>query len=205
MSKVNKPVPSDLLITSMKDAGYQGAKAGESMRTVAQYVIAKCPTFLDSIPDEQKSELRAGWMLRSQELNPAVTYSAEWVPVAADSTVQGKSLATLEWAHSYSQQAFGQMKEESKVKHGIIKGLRDAFSKYQSNRMSDLRGAVVRLQKEGQTHTRPQAKNFSTYTNDIFKDMKARCKTAKARNDESAPDEVLLRVEIDKFLSAVFK
>ena len=36
-----------------------------------------------------------------------------------------------------------------------------------------------------------------------FDTMKARCKTAKARNDEQAPDEVKLRMAIDAFYATL--
>jgi hypothetical protein len=50
---------------------------------------------------------------------------------------------------SYSQQAFGQIKTDNPVKHGVIKGIRDDFSKYVSNRMSDLKRAVRKELNKG--------------------------------------------------------
>ena len=181
-------------VTSFKDAGYQAARSSETMASIAKWVLDKNPAFLDSPSDEEKSQLREGWALRWQELNPATKYTADYVP-AKDGNIE----VSLAYCLSYSQQAFGQMKNENPVQHGIIKQVRDAFSKYCSNRMSDLRTAVRRALNEGKTATRQQAKLFDEYLRDVFDTLKARCKTAQARGDETAPSEVKLRQAIDGF------
>ena len=181
-------------IASFKDAGYQSARSGETMASIAKWILDKNPTFLESPSDEEKSQLRDGWAVRWQELNPAVKYSADYVP-----SDKGNIEITLAFCLSYSQQAFGQMKNDDPVKHGIIKKVRDAFSKYCSNRMADLRLAVRRVANEGKTSTRQQAKLWMAWMDDVFTDAKSRCKTATARGDETAPSEVKLRQAIDAF------
>jgi hypothetical protein len=186
-------------VSSFKDAGYQSAVSGERMANVARFVFEQCPSFLDEVPKETKAQLEEGWAIRWQELNPAQNYSIDWVPVEGS----GNQSVSLAFCLSYSQQAFGQMKSEDPVKHSIIKAVRDAFSKYKSNRMADLRTAVRRVALEGQTKTRPQAKLFYEFTKDTFDTMKARCKTAVARGDDQA-DEVKLRMAIDAFNRTYF-
>ena len=181
-------------VTSFKDAGYQAARSTETMASIAKWIITQNPAFLDSPSDEEKAQLKEGWAVRWQEINPAKRYSTDYVP-AKDGGIE----VTLAYCLSYSQQAFGQMKNENPVQHGIIKQVRDAFSKYCSNRMSDLRTAVRRELNEGKTATRQQAKLFDEYLKDIFDNIKARCKTAQARGDETAPSEVKLRQAIDGF------
>ena len=180
-------------VSSFKDAGYQSAVSGERMGNIARFVLDRCPGFLDEVPKEVKAELDEGFALRWQELNPAKKYTADYVP-----SETGNIEITLAFCMSYSQQAFGQMKNEDPVKHSLIKGVRDSFSKYRSNRMADLRTAVRRVASEGKTATRTQAKGFSTWLDDTFDTMKARCKTAIARNDADA-NEVKLRMAIDAF------
>ena len=187
-------------ISSFKDAGYQGAKSGETMEMVARFVISKCPDFLNSYSDEVGAELKSGWALRWQELHPAVVYSDEWIP-----NPKGLHNVTLAFCMSYSQQAFGQIKTDNPVKHGVIKGIRDEFSKYVSNRLSDLRRAVNKELNKGKPRERIQAKEWEKYEKDTFDAMKARCKTALARNDASAPTEVKLRMAIDAFKTALSK
>lgn len=195
--KASKPIGAQSAVLSFKDAGYQSAVSSERTANIARYVYDQCPTFLDDIPKEIKAELEEGFALRWQEVNPAVKYTTDWVP-----SDKGNVEVTLAFCLSYSQQAFGQMKNEDPVKHGIIKGVRDAFSKYKSNRLSDLRTAVRRVANEGKTSTRQQAKGFDKYMEDVFDSMKARCKTAHARGDTTA-DEVKLRVAIAAFYRAL--
>jgi hypothetical protein len=187
-------------ISSFKDAGYQGATSGETMERVAQFVIRKCPDFLNSYSDEVGAELKSGWALRWQELHPATVYSDEWIP-----NPKGLHNVTLAYCMSYSQQAFGQIKSDNPVKHGVIKGIRDEFSKYVSNRLSDLKRAVRKELNKGIVVQRVQAKEWEKYEKDTFDAMKARCKTALARNDASAPTEVKLRMAIDAFKTALSK
>ncbi len=147
MSKAkNQAAPSlgSVTVTSMKDAGYQSAISDERKDSVARYVYSQCPNFTNEVSDEVKTQLRAGWALRWQELNPAVSYNDSWVPVE-----NGSYVMTVDVCFSYSQQAFGQLKEADPVKHGVIKGIRDAFNKYASNRMADLKTAVRKVENEG--------------------------------------------------------
>jgi hypothetical protein len=170
------------------------------MATVAQFVISKCPDFLNSYSDEVGAELKSGWALRWQELHPATVYSDEWIP-----NPKGLHNVTLAFCLSYSQQAFGQIKTDNPVKHGVIKGIRDEFSKYVSNRLSDLKRAVRKELDKGKVRERIQAKVWTDFEKDTFDGMKARCKTALARNDATAPTEVKLRMAIDAFKTALSK
>jgi hypothetical protein len=60
---------------------------------------------------------------------------------------------------------------------------------------------VRRLANEGKTSTRTQAKMFAEWVDAQLDSMKARCKTAAAREDATA-NEVQLRVAIDAFKKA---
>ena len=194
--KAPKSVVAFATVASFKDAGYQSAVSGERTAAIARFVFERCPTFLDEVPKEIKAELEEGFALRWQEINPAVKYTTDWVP-----SDKGNTEVTLAFALSYSQQAFGQMKNDDPVKHSVIKQVRDAFNKYKSNRLADLRTAVRRVANEGKTTTRQQAKQFVAWLDDTFDTMKARCKTATARGDADA-NEVKLRAAIDAFKRA---
>jgi hypothetical protein len=198
MSKAKNPATDVAFVSvnSFKDAAYQSALTSERATHIARFVLDECPNFLDDVPKEIKAQLDAGFALRWQEINPAKSYSADWVPAE-----NGGISVTLDYCLSYSQQAFGQLKNENPVQHGIIKGVRDAFSKYRSNKLADLRTAVRRLMNEGKASTRSQAKAFDDWLDTTLDTMKTRCKTANARGDESA-NEVQLRVAIDAFKKA---
>ena len=188
MKKVNA------VVSSFKDAGYQSARSGETMANIAKWILEQNPAFLNSPTDEQKTQLKDGWAIRWQELNPATTYTVDWVP-AKDGSIE----VTLAYCLSYSQQAFGQLKNENPVQHGIIKNVRDAFNKYASNRMSDLKTAVRRVESEGQSKPKAPTKDYAGFLKDMFDGAKSRCKTASARGDSTAPSEVSLRQAIDAF------
>lgn len=183
-------------VSSFKDAAYQSAVSGERTASIARYVLDNCPTFLDEVPKEIKAQLDDGFALRWQEINPAKKYTTDYVP-----SDTGNIEVTLAFCLSYSQQAFGQMKNEDPVKHSIIKDVRDKFNKYRSNRLSDLKTAVRRIANEGKTSTRQQAKHYDKWLEDTFDTMKARAKTATARGDDTA-HEAKLRVAIDAFWKA---
>jgi hypothetical protein len=192
---------STLEILSFKDAAYQGAKGSETLEIVAQFIVSKCPDFLNSVPDEITEQLVSGWALRWQEKHPAVTYNDEWVPVKE----KGMHNVSLAFCLSFSQQAFGQLKNDNPVKHGIIQKIRLEFQKYKSNRLSDLRRAVGKELNKDKPKVRVQAALYDKYLKDTFDEVKARCKTALARNDATAPSEVKVRMAIDAFYAALAK
>ena len=150
----------DMTPVSYKDAAYKAALVGEGNRTIAAWIFAKCPTFTTEVPKEIKAELMEGWMLRWQELNPAKAYDSTTLVANENGNLQ----ATIAWAMSYSQQAFGQLKKDDPVRHGIIGDLRLRFSKYISNRLSDVVSAVRKIENAGKpAKTRDQAKGISKY------------------------------------------
>jgi len=187
-----------LVPTSFKDAGYKFARSNETVNEIAKWVVEQSPAFLDGASDEEKAALKEGWALRWQELNPAKRFNAEWIP-----DDKGGIELSLAYCLSYSQQAFGQLKNENPVQHGNIKQVRDAFNKYTSNRMSDLKTAIRRVLSESGSKEKAPTKDFTSYLGDMFTSCKARCKTAQARGDASAPDEVKLRQAIDAFYAVM--
>lgn len=185
---------------NFKDAAYKSALAGESLESVARWVNDKCPTFLDEVPAEIKSELRDGFALRWQEKHPAQGYNSNgWIPAE-----NGDTLMTLAYCLSYSQQAFGQLKRDQPVLHGIIGPIRTKFNQFVSNKMSDLERAIRKIQAEGKpAKTRDQAKAFAEYLSDTFASMAKRCETSRNRGDMTVPDKVQLRVAIEAFHKAL--
>ena len=189
---------SKTTIKSLKDAAYQSATAAERLADVARYVADKCPTFLDEVPAEVKSEMQSGWAVRWQELNPAQHYSADWVPVDKNGAVE----VTLAFAMSYSQQAFGQLKNEEPLRHAAIKQVRDAFNKYCSNRIADLKTAIRRLNPE--TRQRAATDDFAVWVNKAMDNIITRCKNASVRGDVTA-EEVKTRMAVDAFRKVMSK
>lgn len=190
--KASKP----LTISSLKDAGYQSAAAGERMETIARFVVEKCPTFLDEVPTEVKAELQEGWAVRWQELNPAKHYSADWVPVESNGTYE----ASLAFALSYSQQAFGRLKAEDPLRHKVVGDIRTKFSKYCHNRMADLQTAIRRLNPTARQ--RSATDDYAVWVNKALDNIITRCRNASARGDATA-DEVKTRMAVAAFKKAL--
>ena len=185
------------VLSNLTDVAYQSALSGERSMAIAKWVVENRPTFLDKIESEDMDMLTKGFALRWQELNPAKRFdSNSWVP-----SESGDVQVTLAYCLSYSQQAFGQLKNESPAQHGVIKKIRDQFNKYKSNSLSDLKRHVRKAMSVDEPKTRNQAKPWAEWMDDIFADAKKRCKTAQARGDASAPDEVKLRQAIDAFFA----
>jgi len=188
---------------SFKDAGYQTATLGEGRKVIAQYVLEQCPTFLDTVPDEVKAELFAGFQLRHYELTGNKTYRMGDTGALIPDPDGGIEVNT-NVAMAYTSQAFGQLRKDDPALHGLIEVSRKAFSKYASNCMADLRSACKRLLTDDQPRERAVNKGFNQAVTDAFDGLDKRAKVAQARGDDSA-DPVRFRMAVDAFWKAYAK
>lgn len=190
-------------IKSFKDAAFQAAKANDSLSDAAKFVFEKCPTILDGIPDDVQQGLDEGWMLRYGEKHPEEIYirvdgnlvlPSGKVPEKAEKV--GVSVYS---AMSYSQQAFGQLKNTDPGLHGVIKTVRNAWSKYRNNRQADLLRAIRELVSGGKRN-RAVTDDFAVYIVKHLENAVTRCKNAAARGDTTA-NLALLERQINAFKS----
>jgi hypothetical protein len=179
-------------ITSLKDASYQGCISSERSGVIGKYIHTKCPSFLESIPEEIKAEIEAGQILRFNELRSAQFYTDGWIPCEPDA--KGARKVDINVVMAYSQQEFGRFRNEEPVKHGIHKQWRDDWSDYKSNRLKDLKRYVKAYLDglAGKKRERASTKDFSVWLKeDMLSSIKARAKTAKARGDSTVDDTVV--------------
>ena len=179
-------------ITSLKDAGYQGCISSERGSVIGKFIYTKCPSFLESVPDEIKSEIEAGQMLRFNELHPAQFYTDNWTPCEPDT--KGAKKVDINVVMSFSQQEFGRFRNEEPIKHGIHKKWRDDWSDYKTNRKTDLKRYVKAYidSLTGKKRERASTKDFAVWLKeDLAPSIKARAKTAKARGDATVDDAVV--------------
>jgi hypothetical protein len=178
-------------LTSLKDASYQGCISSERGVSIGRFIHEKCPTFLDSIPDEIKAEIESGQMLRFNELNPAQHYTQDWVP--CEEGTKGSQRVDINVVMSYSSQVFGTFRNDDPLKHGIHKTWRDDWSDYKSNRMKDLKKYVKAYLDSlaGKVRERAPTKDFAVWLADTVGTIKERAKTAKARGDATVDDAVV--------------
>jgi hypothetical protein len=136
-------------VKGVRDGAYQQARIKGVSEGITRGLMRFIPglgSSDDPFADEIKAELRDGYMLRWNEINPEVTYVAiegQWVK---ESEFKGKIPAKAERmtvnvysAFSYTQQAFGALKTEAPQKHAILGEIRTKFNKFVSNCLNDLK------------------------------------------------------------------
>lgn len=192
-----------MTIKSFKDAAYQAAKANDSIEDAARFVFDKCPTVLESMPDDVKTELDEGWMLRHNEKHPEKLYiRVDGNLVIPSGKVPEKAervAVSVYSAMSYSQQAFGQLRNSDPELHRVINERRKMWSKYRKNRKDDLFRAIRSL-VTGESSKAP-VDNFDVYIVKHIDAAMTRCKNSVARGDATA-DLGLLEKQIKAFWSA---
>lgn len=188
-----------MVIKSYKDAFYNAARATDTVAESARFIHAKCPTFLDSIPEDVAVEMDEGLSLRFSEIKPAVTYSRIDGNLVEGAKGKEKIEVSVFFAMSYTPQAFGALRTEDPQMHALIKVWRDAWSKYRSNRIGDIKREIRRL-IDG-PRTRSVTKTFVEYLVDALDNMVTRGKNAKSRGDDTVDLDLLGR-KIAAFKSA---
>ena len=181
--------------TSIKDAAYRFARAGETATHLATYVMGQDPSFPAETSAELKADLYAGFMTRAHELwgQDYFTRGESGVLIKAGNSLDGKAeypkgstTLSLSYCYSFSQQEFGQLKNKDPQLHGLIKLMRDRFSKYASNNLTALKRSANNILNEGKTRERGATKAFTQSLTDMFTDYDKRVKNAENRGDDTA-------------------
>ena len=201
-----KPVMT-VLFKSIRDMAYNHAVIDDSLKSHAQFAIDNFKNFPEEISKEERAECYEGYIARYNELHPVEQYAridGHWLPLKSLSE-DAKPLEVVEWNGAYalsafSQQAFGNLKNEDLAKYNTLKPLRDAASKYASGKVKSLQGKAKEILREqsGEPKTREATKAFAEVVKATHDELKNRCKNAKARGDESA-DEDKYRKALDAF------
>ena len=177
-------------IASLKDAGYRVAIQGEGMATIAAYVLQQAPNFLESVPDAVKEELYAGFQLRKHELFGSKFYKIGeaniLIPLGDKKPVGIKGIFefTVNSAMALTAHEFGQLRGSDPSKHAIIRDIRDSVQTYQSNRMKDLRNAIVSLQNPDKKRQRAVNKAFFESVKAGLDALEKKAKAAADRKEE---------------------
>lgn len=188
------------VITSVKDGAYQQAKIKGLTENIVGSLMAYIPglgdpTVKEPFSDEIKEELRAGYMQRWAETNPSrlfVAADGNWVEKSEEDAKKLKAEKfelSVYSAFSYTQQAFGALKNEQPGKHEIIKEVRNKFNKYVSNCLADLKREATRIYKakHGIANTRVTVNYFDwllTGDKSALANIRQRAINAKAKGEE---------------------
>ena len=194
MSKKTIAVQSEF--HSLKDLGYKQAGASDSLESMAKYALSKIVDFPQSIDDESKAQLYAGYKLRFAENNPAVVYAVingQYIPVDADNKAAEKITLTVDYAFSYTQQQFGQLKSQNNALYDVIKPIRDKVNTYCSNRLADLKRKANQL--TAKPRERKPTADFAVALKDIMDNLSTRCRNAKSRGDATADEAKLVQAK----------
>jgi len=198
MSK--KIVTPTIELKSLADAGYAQARSADVTRSLTLFVMERIPSFPNELPDEAKLELVKGYQLRFAENNPDIEYALvdnNYFPVEGltnGADLKGKTRMGVGVAMSYTQQAYGALSNDKSDNYNpalkaIIGVWRDKFSKYVSNRISDLRVLAKKIRNEDKPRERATTKEFDVFLKDTFDTLYKRCKVASSRGDESANEK----------------
>jgi hypothetical protein len=196
----NQSISIATVITGIKDGAYQQAKVRGVTRSIVEGLMAYIPglgdpTVADPFSDEVREELRAGYMQRWAETNPSklfVAVDGNWVE---KSEKEGMALKAEKFtldvysAFSYTQQAFGALKNEQPKKHELIGGVRTKVNKYIHNCLADLKREATRIYKEKNNivATRTTVDYFDwllTGDKSVMANIRQRAINAKAKGEE---------------------
>ena len=184
-------------ILSIKDLAYKQAVTSDVSRVQARYALNNIVGFPEDVPEEAKTQLFEGYRLRLNENNPPVVYAVidgNYV-LATDEMVANKKVEKIkvgvDYVYSFSQQQFGQLKNEQPQLHALIKEWRDKAGKYCSNRLADLKRQARTILNEGKQRDRAPTVSFGERVINVLDDLKAKCKTANARGDDTANEKAL--------------
>jgi hypothetical protein len=181
--------------TSIKDAAYRFARAGETATDLARFIMVQAPEFPAEVSAELKADLFAGFMTRAHELwgQDYFTRGESGVLIKAGNSLDGQAeypkgstTLSLHYCYSFSQQEFGQLKNKDQQLHGLVKKMRDKFSKYASNNLKALKRSAHDLLSDGKSRERGATKAFTESLTDTFADYDKRVKNAENRGDDTA-------------------
>ena len=202
-----------IMPTSIKDAAYKFARAGETSASIARYILDNDSSFPDEVSKELKADLNAGFMLRATELwgdqfyklGDGGTYIPMGNSIELKNVAPEKSIRVgLSYCFAMSQQEFGQLKNKDPQLHSIVKPMRDKFSKYSHNNIVALKLAARTLMNDGKSKARTGNKNFVDALIEMFATYDKRVLNAEARLDATA-SPINYRMAKDAFWSAYNK
>jgi hypothetical protein len=195
-SVVNQPHTSDEPV-NLKDLGYKVAKTGDGLKTLGAWAVAHIKGFPKDVSKEDEQAIKEGMRLRYSELKPTVEYGVVEGKYILLSELASKPKEVVkvgvEYAYSYTQQAFGKLKSDNPELHAIVKEWRNKTSDYVGNAYRTL----VANATEKKKRERGASKDFDEFVLAWFDDTaKTRLVSAKARGDLTADDKLFSKAKV---------
>jgi hypothetical protein len=161
-----------------------------------------CPDFLDNPTEAVSAQLNEGFMLRHYENKGDKFYvrgADTGIMVECKPDTAGAITMNVNVAMGYTTQQFGRLKADDPALYGVIGPVRDAWSKYKSECLSDLKGAIRKILNGGKTRERGANKDFADALVAMFDAYDTRAKNCQARGDATA-DPLKFRLARDAFM-----
>jgi hypothetical protein len=192
---------------SIRDFGYSVAGKTDAVRADGAWALDNIKNFLGEPAKDDINELKEGFRLRYAANNPDVEYAVvdgNYIPkdqLPADAKVLESVKIGVAYAFSFTQQAYGALKNDDLKKYQIIQDLRDKVNKYTSGCLSDLKAAARKVEKQRnpESSTRAATLAFYDFVDKSFDAWKQRCKSAEARGNDPTADSDALNAAIVAF------
>jgi hypothetical protein len=199
-AKVSQAVTDALdNVQSLKDLGFRHAKHRDLDGAFrAKFVAMVGTSDKDKVPEEARDEVFAGYMMRYNELHPAVRYIREgedtYIPVAADAPAKGEVVEVgVAYAMAFSTHEYGRLKPALKK---IVGAWREKFGVYRSDRWNDL--FKVKTKRE-----RGETKAFADRMKKLCETTEKQNKVALSRGDPTAVGVEKLKAAWAAFFNAL--
>lgn len=192
------------------DLGFAQAGTGDALTAHAETAMRLIVGFPETVTDEARADLYAGYRKRWDANHPAKLYAVidgNYV-LATDEMAKSKKVEKVEIGmhhiFSYTQQEFGKLKATQPALYAVMNPIRGQINDYCQGALSDLKAKAKKIIKKDNPTPRAPNLDFIEWLTDkekgVFPAMKERCKTAKRRGDASA-NETMLADAISAFLS----
>ena len=215
MAKANAATQQEF---NLRNFGYEFSSYVERGSELALKAKENIPGFPNDVSDESKADFFVGTDLRQQENrnkdSKPFHYIQEgedtyipcvYAPVTGDEKMpEGKQVVRLdiEYAMSYTGQAFGKIKAKQPNLHGIVGDLRSAVSKNRAQVWNRLIASYNATQV-GDAKTRKAPDDWTVTMDSVFKSLKKKFKPALARGDKTVPSELKFNAAVTAFKAAL--
>ena len=203
-TKPISPAMVSFVPKNLRDAAYQAAHAGQSLRQCALYVRDVQPDVLEKgLTDANKSELYSGWQAKYKEDHADqrfVIRENKLIPLSDDVPNQeGMVVFNVDVAMLFTQQAFGKLKSEDPERHAVVGKIRTQFQAYCSNRWNDMLRIIKEADADGKPKASRRTLDFSQKLVKVFDDLKTERKNKAAKGDTTVPSAEAFQSAIDAF------
>lgn len=203
-TKPISPAMVSFVPKNLRDAAYQAAHAGQSLRQCAMFVRDTQPDVLEKgLTDTNKADLYSGWQLKYREDHADqrfVIRENRLIPLAANVADQeGMVVFNVDVAMMLTTQAFGKLNSEDPERHAVIGKIRTQFQAYCSNRWADMLRIIKEADADGKPKSGRRTLDFTAKLAEVFDKLKTERKNKQAKGDATVPSAEVFQSAIDAF------